>query len=141
MPRCYGAAMNDSIALVASYYDAFNRGDRQGMLDLLSDDVAHDINQGGREIGKDKFRAFLAHMDECYREHLRDIVLMAGASGRRVAAEFVVEGQYLKTDGDFVAARGQRYTLPAGAFLVVDKGKIARVTTYYNVGDWLKQVR
>lgn len=38
-----------AIELVLDYYAAFNRGDREAMLALLSDDVVHDINQGGRE--------------------------------------------------------------------------------------------
>ena len=50
-----------SEALVRRYYDAFNRGDREAMLSLLTDDVVHDINQGGRETGKEAFRRFLAH--------------------------------------------------------------------------------
>jgi hypothetical protein len=53
------------------------------MLACLSDDVAHDINQGERQVGKDTFRAFIAHMERCYRERLDDIVLMANEDGTR----------------------------------------------------------
>jgi steroid delta-isomerase-like uncharacterized protein len=38
------------------------------------------------------------------------------------------------------AARGQRYVLPAGAFFDIRDGRIARVTNYYNLQDWLRQV-
>ncbi|MBV8614799.1 MAG: nuclear transport factor 2 family protein, partial [Acetobacteraceae bacterium] len=41
--------------IVRAYYAAFNAGDEAGFLALLSDDVVHDINQGGREIGKPAF--------------------------------------------------------------------------------------
>ena len=51
--------MSDAIALIQRYYDAFNRGDWAAMLDCLTDDVAHDLNQGGREHGREAFRAFL----------------------------------------------------------------------------------
>jgi steroid delta-isomerase-like uncharacterized protein len=37
-------------------------------------------------------------------------------------------------------ARGQSYSLPAGAFFDVRGGKIARVTTYYNLQEWIRQV-
>jgi ketosteroid isomerase-like protein len=37
-------------------------------------------------------------------------------------------------------ARGQRYRLPAGAFFEIRDGKIARVTTTYNLRDWIAQV-
>lgn len=129
-----------SAELIRAYYDAFNRGDREAMLALLAEDVAHDINQGRRERGKDAFRAFLAHMDRCYRERLSDIAVMTSADGRRAAAEFVVEGAYLATDADLPPAQGQTYRLPAGTFFAIEDGKIARVTTYYNLQDWIAQV-
>jgi steroid delta-isomerase-like uncharacterized protein len=129
-----------SADLIRAYYEAFNRRDYAAMLDLLTEDVAHDVNQGGRETGKDRFRAFLDHMDRTYRERLRDIVVMASADGRHAAAEFVVEGTYLATDEGLPEANGQTYTLPAGTFFEIRDGKIARVTTYYNLKDWLRQV-
>ena len=126
--------------LVHRYYAAFNAGDWNGMLDALSDDVVHDINQGKRETGKSAFRAFLAHMERCYREQLRDMVLMANADGTRASAEFVVHGEYLNTDEGLPPAHGQKYVLPAGAFFDIRGGKIARVTNYYNLPDWTAQV-
>jgi steroid delta-isomerase-like uncharacterized protein len=126
--------------LIDKYYRAFNAADYAGMLALLADNVAHDINQGTRELGKDKFTAFLKHMQKCYRERLENIVIMASADNTRFAAEFVVHGEYLSTDSDLPEAKGQRYELPAGAFLEVAQGQITRVTMYYNLQDWLKQV-
>jgi steroid delta-isomerase-like uncharacterized protein len=126
--------------LIRAYYAAFESGDREAMLALLAEDVAHDVNQGGREIGKAAFRAFLAHMDRCYRERLRDLVVLTEASGARAAAEFIVEGAYIATDADLPPARGQGYRLPAGAFFAVEAGRIARVSTYYNLQDWIRQV-
>ncbi len=129
-----------SEALVRRYYDAFNRGDREAMLSLLTDDVVHDINQGGRETGKEAFRRFLAHMDRCYREQLAEIVVMTSTDGTRAAAEFIVHGTYLATDAGLPPARGQAYSLPAGTFFTLRDGKIARVTTCYNLADWSRQV-
>jgi steroid delta-isomerase-like uncharacterized protein len=131
----------DSAAdLIRAYLDAFNRGDRAAMLALLTDDVAHDVNQGGREVGRDAFAAFMARMDRCYRERLSDIVLMADATGTRAAAEFTVNGEYLATDEGLPPARGQHYALPAGAFYEIRDGRIARVTMHYNLADWIAQV-
>jgi len=129
-----------AIELIGRYYAAFNAGDWNGMLDALSEDVVHDINQGKRETGKSAFRAFLAHMEHCYREQLRDIVVMASADGTRGSAEFVVHGEYLSTDEGLPPAHGQKYVLPAGAFFDLRGGKIARVTNYYNLPDWTAQV-
>jgi steroid delta-isomerase-like uncharacterized protein len=126
--------------LIHAYYDAFNRADWEAMLALLTDDVVHDLNQGPREAGREAFRAFLARMDRSYSEQLRDIVVMADASGTRVAAEYVVHGTYRADDEGLPPARGQAYVLPGGAFFEVREGRIARVTNYYNLGDWIAQV-
>ncbi|WP_226016417.1 ketosteroid isomerase-related protein [Novosphingobium sp. FKTRR1] len=129
-----------TLALLNRYYSAFNAGDWQGMLDCLSDDVAHDINQGTRQTGKDVFATFLQHMERCYKERLEDIVLMVNADGSRAAAEFVVHGAYLATDEGLPEAAGQTYVLPAGAFIGIEGAKIARLTMYYNLADWTAQV-
>ena len=126
--------------IIAAYLAAFNRGDWPGILALLADDVAHDINQGGAEHGKPAFAAFLDRMARCYREELRDIVIMVGADGARAAAEFQVHGEYLAQDAGLPPARGQRYALPAGAFFALKDGRISRVTMYYNLPEWLRQV-
>ncbi|TYT26411.1 isopropylmalate/homocitrate/citramalate synthase [Luteimonas viscosa] len=127
--------------LVLAYYAAFNRGDREAMLALLTEDVAHDLNQGPRETGRDAFAAFMARMDRCYREQLHEIVVMATVDGARAAAEYVVHGEYLADDEGLPPARGQRYTLPGGAFFDIRDGRIARVSNYYNLEHWLTQVR
>lgn len=126
--------------IVSTYYAAFNAKDWAGMLACLTDDVRHDVNEGAERGGKAKFAEFLAHMDRCYDEQLKDIVVMSGAGGARAAAEFIVHGTYKETDGDLPPARGQRYVLPAGAFFEIRNGLIARVTTYYNLKNWLAQV-
>ncbi len=126
--------------LIRSYYDAFNRGDREAMLGYLTEDVVHDLNQGGRETGVAAFRAFMARMDRCYREQLRDIVVMVSEDGRHAAAEYVVHGTYLADDDGLPKANGQTYVLPGGAFFEVSDGRIARVTNYYNLQDWIDQV-
>ena len=130
----------ETVALIERYIAAFNAGDSEGMLACLSDDVAHDINQGGREIGKDKFRWFLGMMGRHYREELSDVVVMTGQGGGRAAAEFTVRGTYLSTAEGLPEANGQTYSLPAGIFFEIDDGLISRVTTYYNLEDWVAQV-
>jgi steroid delta-isomerase-like uncharacterized protein len=127
------------IGLVTQYYDLFNRGDWDGMCALLADDVAHDLNQGERQVGRAVFRAFLDRMARSYREQLRDIRILGDGQGR-VAAEYVVDGEYLATDEGLPPAAGQRYSLPGGAFFAVRDGRITRVTNYYNLTDWLRQV-
>ena len=133
-------ARKETIDLLERYYAAFNDGNWEEMLACLSDDVAHDINQGERQVGVDAYRTFLGHMERCYRERLADIVVMATDDGRRAAAEFVVHGEYLATDEGLPEANGQTYVLPAGAFIGIEDGKIVRLSMYYNLGDWMRQV-
>ncbi|MDS7595905.1 ketosteroid isomerase-related protein [Agrobacterium tumefaciens] len=125
---------------IRAYYDAFNRQDMDAFLALLSDDVVHDINQGERQAGKAAFASFMNHMNRCYRETLTDMVIMASEDGKRASAEFVVNGEYLATDEGLPEANGQKYVLPAGAFFDLKDGKVARVTNYYNLNDWIAQV-
>lgn len=129
-----------TLDLVRNYYAAFNRADWDGMLALLTDDVAHDLNQGGREVGRDAFACFLARMNRAYREELRDVVVMATDDGTRAGAEYVVHGTYVATDEGLPEARGQTYVLAGGAFFDVREGRIARVTNYYDLEAWLAQV-
>jgi steroid delta-isomerase-like uncharacterized protein len=133
-------AAADTVALIERYYAAFNAGDNEEMLACVAEDVVHDVNQGARRTGKTAFRAFSAHMERCYAEQLESIVVMATADGARAAVEFDVLGTYIETDDGLPPATGQTYRLPAGAFLEVRDGLIARVTTYYNLAAWLKQI-
>ncbi|SIQ26973.1 conserved hypothetical protein, steroid delta-isomerase-related [Paracoccus thiocyanatus] len=130
----------DTKTLIAAYYDAFNAGRTDEMLGYLHDDVEHHVNQGPIRRGKAAFAEFNAHMTRSYREKLTDMVIMASDAGDRAAAEFVVNGSYLATDEGLPEAQGQTYVLPAGAFFAIRDGKIARVTTYYNLADWTRQV-
>ena len=136
--------MNDGERIVRAYYAAFNAGDMDAFLGLLTDDVAHDVSQGGREAGRDAFARFMTHMNRCYRERIEDLVVLTEPSGARAAAEFVVHGTYVATDpgvpNGTAPARGQSYVLPAGAFFTLGCGKIARISNHYNLGDWVRQV-
>lgn len=125
--------------LIRYYFEAFNRGDLDAMHSCLTEDVIHDVNQGGRRHGLDAFRAFSARMGRHYEERFEDVVVMVSYDGSRASAEFNVRGKYLLTDPGLPEAKGQTYMLPAGAFFAIRDGKIARVTSYFNLADWLAQ--
>jgi steroid delta-isomerase-like uncharacterized protein len=134
MPRA------DALALITRYYDAFNAGNVAGMLDCLTDDIEHRVNEGAPRMGRAKFAEFCGHMGVSYREELRDMVIFATDDGTRAAAEFVVHGTYLQTDPGLPQANGQTYILPAGGFFEVHDSRISRITTFYNFNDWIAQV-
>lgn len=130
-----------SLELLERYYAAFNRGDSAAMLELVADDVVHEPSQGAVREGKAEFEAFLDHMNRCYKEEVVDPIFLLSADGVHGAAEFMLNGTYLQTDGDLPAARGQTYRLRVGAFFLIREGKIARVSNHYSLADWLAQVR
>ena len=132
--------MTEAERVVRAYYAAFNAGDTEAFLALLTDDVVHGINQGLREPGRAAFARFMDGMAECYEEQVADLVVLTEPTGRRAAAEFVVHGTYKRTAPGLPLATGQGYVLPAGAFFTLRDGQVARVDNHYNLEDWLRQV-
>jgi steroid delta-isomerase-like uncharacterized protein len=130
----------DAVDIVKAYYNAFNRQDWEGMLSLLDEDIVHEPNQGTPRRGKALFREFLSKMDRAYYEELKDFIYYTNDSGNKVAVQFIVQGKYLRSEEGLPEAKGQNYVLPAAAFLVVENGFINKVTTYYNLNDWIEQV-
>ena len=73
-----------------------------------------------------------------FRKHrvaMISMVLLFGFAIITIGAEF-----FAATDPGLPEARGQTYRLPGGSFFSLENGLITRVTTYYNLADWLKQV-
>jgi steroid delta-isomerase-like uncharacterized protein len=134
-------SQKQALEIIQLYYAMFNRGDREGMLALLAPDVVHEVNQGASELGREAFRAFLQRMDASYAEQVKDLVILVQEAGNRAAAEFFIDGTYLKTDAGLPEASGQKYWLRVGAFFELREGRISRVTNYYNLEDWLRQVK
>lgn len=127
--------------LIQQYYDAFNKQDIDTFLSLLDDNVVHHINQGNEELGKEAFAAFMQRMSKSYKENISALTIMTNEDGTRAAAEFMVDGEYLANDTGLPKANGQAYRLPCGTFFSIKNNKISRVTTYYNLQNWLEQVR
>ncbi|MBE2276825.1 MAG: nuclear transport factor 2 family protein [Rhodobacteraceae bacterium] len=134
------SAADTTRRLIEAYYAAFNALNPAGMTALVTEDVEHRVNEGDIRRGRGMFAEFGTHMGVSYREDLRDIVIFVNEDGSRAAAEFTVHGEYLQTDPGLPEAKGQRYILPAGAFFDIRDGRIARITTFYNLNDWIRQV-
>lgn len=129
-----------ALEIAKQYYAYFNQQDWEGMLSLVHSNVRHEPNQGEVRIGKEDFKVFLQRMEEAYEEQLTDMVFFTEPSGSRIAVEFTVKGVYKEAEEGLPPARGQTYELPAAAFLEVKKGKISRITTYYNLPLWIQLV-
>ena len=112
--------------LISRYYTAFNAQDMGTFLSLLTEDVVHDINQGGREVGREQFARFMQRMNRNYRERVVDLVIMTSEEGKRAAAEFTVLGTYLVTgEGLPPDLEGLRQVRSQGQVL--------------NARDWMRQ--
>ncbi len=132
--------MKTTNKIIFQYYDSFNKRDLIKFMDILHDKIVHDINLGESQIGKENFSTFMKHMNYCYQEKIKNLVIMSSADGLHAAAEFIVEGTYIATDSGLPPASGQHYSLLGGAFFEIKDGKIFRITNYYNLNDWLKQI-
>lgn len=126
--------------IIRHYYNTFNSGDRAAFLALLDENVVHDLNQGSVEIGVAAFQKFLQRMDHCYAEQVEDLCVMVDANENRGAAEFFIRGIYLNADEGLPPAMGQTYRLRVGAFFELRDEKVARITNYYNLQEWLRQI-
>ncbi len=126
--------------LINAYYSAFNRKDIESFLSLLTEDVEHHVNQDKVQSGKDAFRDFMGIMDAHYDEQVDDLVVMVSDNGERAAAEFTIKGVYKKTQAGLPVAKNQKYKIPVGAFFTIRSGKIARITNYYNLNEWIEIV-
>ncbi|MFN8369048.1 MAG: ketosteroid isomerase-related protein [Bacteriovoracaceae bacterium] len=126
--------------LIENYYKAFNEKKIDKMIDLLAEDVIHDTNQGERTRTKNDFISFMSDMDIYYEEELKNFSILVSTDEKRASAEFTCYGTYKKSAPGLPPARGQKYILLVGCFFEVINGKIARITNYYNLQDWLKQV-
>ena len=93
--------------VIQTYFDAFHRGDVDGMPVCLSDDVVHHVNEGQIRVGRDAFAAFSAHINRCYKEELADIVIFGAEVGTRAAVRYMINGTYLATDEGLPEDRGQ----------------------------------
>lgn len=126
--------------LIKSYYDSYNAGDIKTFLSLLDDNVIHDINQGDVEIGKSKFEVFMNKSFKAASEKVSNLIIMSSDDEKHIATKFTVEGIYKQTCEGCPPANGQHYKLDCGSFFEISAGKIKRVTVYYNMSDWIRQV-
>lgn len=130
----------DTRRLIEAYFAAMNAGDWPAVLALLHDDVIHDIDEGGRELGRAAFGRFLERTACHCREAAEGVEIMVSRSGRRAAAEFVLRGAYLDESEIPPSSSERHYELALGAFFEVEGGRISRVTTYCNVAAALSRL-
>lgn len=127
-------------SIIRAYYQALNEKDMISFFDLLADDVVHDVNEGVQEQGKTAFRFFMNRVNRHYDEQISDVSIMLDETAEKAAAEFMVEGHYLESEFSLPEAKGQYYKIKGGTFFELRDNLIVRVTSYYNLAEWVQQI-
>lgn len=128
------------LEIAKKYYECFNHKNWNEMIQLVSEEVVHEPNQGEPRIGIELFKEFMKMMDDSYEESLSEIDFYVNESESKIAAKFTVNGIYKKGEEGFPEAKNQTYVLPAASFLEFADGKISKISTHYNLPLWIKLV-
>lgn len=114
-------------ALIQKLYDAFGRGDIQGILDNLTDDVQWGLEGpaiipfAGRRTGPAQVQGFFE-------------ALATTQSGMKLTVEhFVAQGNLVATIGRFagtVTATGKSFDVAVAHFFEIRDGKVARFVDF-----------
>ncbi|MCW5983028.1 MAG: nuclear transport factor 2 family protein [Bryobacteraceae bacterium] len=119
----------ESAAIVKQAYEAFGRGDLQGLLDSLTDDVVWETpavrgaSFGGRRQGKQGVAAFFSELLQAEEVLLFDM------------SEYIAQGERVAVLGRYrgrVKATGQIAETPLIHVFTIRKGKIANFFELYD---------
>lgn len=130
----------DALALIENFYDAFNRQNIRQILALVSENIAHDHNEGKMALGKPAFQHHLQTTFEHFKSAVHNPIILASESGRHASAKFHLSGVYVKTFPQYPEANGQGYVLTAGEFFELENKEIIRYTQYFNLHSLLGQL-
>lgn len=130
-----------SKALIRQYYDSFNQKNWDQFLSLLDENVVHELNEGEKEIGKNRFKKFLDRMNASYDEKIENVIIYESDLTNLFAVQYIVHGTYLKTDSGLPEARGQVYQVKGAAFFEIEESKIKVITNYYNLNEWINLIK
>lgn len=142
VPAATNPEQKQAIDLVKTYYTALDDKDMNQFFSLMDPNVVHEINQSAPEKGVDKFKDFMKRTSSSFNEKFDNIVILVSDDGKHAAAEWVDHGTYFKDYlGMDVGAHNQKYALTGAHFFEIRDGKIARVTSYYNMTNFAAQIR
>ena len=117
--------------LLDRYFRSYNARNVEGLLELVHDDLVHDIGTCRREVGKRAFARFLATKNALYDEHVYELDLLISPDGSHAAAEYTVLGFMLvEGDANVPLSPGETYRVGAGTFFHIRDGLISRISSY-----------
>jgi steroid delta-isomerase-like uncharacterized protein len=129
-----------TLKLIQAYYQGFNDKNWDAIFAMLDPGIVHEVCEGPTERGLQAFKEFVYGMNKHYSERHEDFAIMATQDGAHASAEFMCYGKYHTTCPGLPTAKNQDYKLRVGAFFEIKNGKIARVSTHYNLKAWIASV-
>lgn len=126
--------------LVQNYYDAIAAKDLSLFLELLTDDVVHEINQGLVEKGKALFKTFMEKQFSCGDQHIQNLIVFSSPDGKYATSRFTCSGKYTKSESGYPLATGQFWEIPVVSYFEIRENQFSHVAVYYNLADWINQV-
>jgi steroid delta-isomerase-like uncharacterized protein len=126
--------------LIEDYYQTVLAQDLKGFINLLSDDVVHEINQASTENGKEKFKIFMEDQFSHGKIEIKDMIILTSKDGKYASSRFICSGTYAKSVEGYPPAKGQHWEIPVVSFFKINNGKISQVGVYYNAKEFEKQI-
>lgn len=126
--------------IIENYYTAVKAQDLPKFLNLLSDNVVHEINQGDTETGKALFKTFMENQFSSGKINIKDLIILTSPDGKYATSRFICSGTYTKTAKGYPPAKNQHWEIPVVSFFQIHDGKISHVAVYFNDKEYLKQL-
>lgn len=131
-----------SIETVKKYYLEFNKKNIAGILELCTDNVINDLNQGDSQEGIAKLKDYLLTAWSHFDEKVSHLDIMTNQDQSNIATEYLVNGKYYNTKEGLFPSTNQVYEIKCTSlFKFDDSGKISRITRYYNAKQWIDMVK
>jgi steroid delta-isomerase-like uncharacterized protein len=133
----------DNIAIVRSLFDAFDLGDLDRAVALVTEDFELiDVPSGGTFHGPEGCREWLSTFRAALPDARTEIV-NAFAEGDRVATEHIGRGTHtgpFVTPAGTIPPTGRKIELRIGEVYELSEGKISRLHAYYDSSTMLRQL-
>ncbi len=134
----------DERAVVRSLFDAFNEGDLDRAVRLVSDDFELlDVAAGQTFQGPEGCRRWLETFRTAFPDARADLVNLF-AEGSRVATEHVGRGTHtgaFVTPSGTIPATGRSIELRFAELFELSDGKIGRMHAYYDAATMMRQLQ
>jgi steroid delta-isomerase-like uncharacterized protein len=130
----------DPKALVLGWTDALNRGDADAAAAYVTEDcVFTNIGTGQRLVGRDAAREDFVALIAMYSEMRIEKTTFLSTADGHYATEWIMTGVHTG-DVPGLPATGKPFRISGAGFGEIRDGKLARVTEYWNMAEFLIQV-